>query len=216
MTDVHIWRTSSEVDRKNSILIPLLPNEDCKWDDTDLNYLALVEIYRKDASIHLYLIRQDVQGAHYPRLKYIISTDFLYEHFPSTDGQLSEYEVLKVAPYVSTKIALEPKLAVLYRKKLRASTGNAAWVKLLIFKLDPQFGPLVEEIFDIEAFKNEQIVALAISSYCEPVILHRYDDDGMDSIKLVAYAIEQDDLTCGTSSPLDIATVDDEKYFMTN
>lgn len=211
MSDVHVWRSSPTVDRKNSFIGKLWWNDWARRDsDGKWHHFAFVEVRPHDTSVLVYFIEDHSTDMRNwcPRLKYVISASSLSEHFQTKDGEPSEYEIIKVAPFIpeiGTKYDSQRcHIAVLYRARLADCTCSSVWMKLLVFSLDDTFGPIVIETFDLQRNKDDHIISMAMSGHCQPVIIYTCHNSPIEyqSYKVVAYTIEQDQVTLGiTLSP---------------
>jgi hypothetical protein len=211
MSDVHVWRSSPRVDRKNSFIGKLWWDDNSRRDRGGKSHnLAFVEVRPHDTSVFVYFVEEghgSDRGNWHPRLKHVISATSLSEHFQTKDGDLLEYEIVKVAPFVphttSASDPYTPRIAILYRARLSDCTCNNVWMKLLVFRLDNTFGPIVIETFNLQSNKNDHITAMAMSGYCEPVVLYQRQDLSVScqSYKVVAYTIEHDHIARGIRPP---------------
>ncbi|KAF2654518.1 hypothetical protein K491DRAFT_470703 [Lophiostoma macrostomum CBS 122681] len=175
MTDMHIWAAPSDIDRRNSLITQLEWNEyrGPRYEK------VFVQVQRDAATIHIYYIGHHDAHCAAVCLKYIISPDLVSVSLPKKDGDLAQCQVLKVATMPSRVVgsnqayASTPRIAVLYCGKCSPSELSPAWRRLLIFRLDEEFGPIVAEKCEVEIRKGERVVAMALNGDGEPIILYR-------------------------------------------
>ncbi|KAF2244071.1 hypothetical protein BU26DRAFT_569078 [Trematosphaeria pertusa] len=214
MADRHIWRASPCMDRKLSkILRWNLTEEDEHWlgieritpGPLSRNRLIFAEVVAYGA-VNIFSIRKshkDDPGGYRPMLEHAISQDSLTQYLPpygSGSDLVHTYRVVKVAGYKSShrNPPFGSKLAVLYSPILGIASGlpgASYWSRLLCFRLDSQFGPVVIDTFDIETNKGESVAAMAVDSDGNPVIAFRCFEKSMEGYRVYTYKNVEDELT---------------------
>jgi hypothetical protein len=173
MTDMHIWKTLSDVDSRNSSVMQL------KWvfvrAKVSRQMQAFVQVQRFCATIHIYYIEHHGSRGSSPRLKHIISPESVSKYLPVGGEDSVQYRVLKVATWVPsgdpTFATPGPLLAVLYGGRL-SPVGREMKI-LLIFRLDENFGPILVDHCEPKSGKDERVVAMAVSTKSEVVLLYQ-------------------------------------------
>lgn len=206
MADRHSWLASSHADRKMSTLVrwgwDTEGNSIAELDTHPFhNHLVLIEAMSNDATVNVYIVEEYMQCGYCPRLKHIISPHSLSEHLPACGQHHVQYQVLKVAPCMSDPSTKDPHnsdlmIAVLYRVQTPScdKCSNAS-MKLLVFRLDATFGPMVIESFEIEEQRDEQVVAMAMTRSTETIIVVRHFQ--LEVHRVMVYRIEEDETTLG-------------------
>ncbi|KAF2190922.1 hypothetical protein K469DRAFT_719881 [Zopfia rhizophila CBS 207.26] len=208
LADLRVWRPTSRVDWKKCTIVP---HSTLPWDYNQQNfYLTFIEVRSEDATIRIHFVEKNHTGEYRPRLQHVISSHCLPQYFPIAGEQFVRYEILKVAIYEPSIKDLEDsdelpfrQLAVLYRANLTTSICSSTLMKLIMFRLDADFGPRVVRTFDMTGSKAEEAVALAISSSCLPVILYRsyrHIDSPIARYRITTFRNEFDECTLGKHS----------------
>ncbi|KAF2790655.1 hypothetical protein K505DRAFT_364546 [Melanomma pulvis-pyrius CBS 109.77] len=203
MVDRHSWLASSHSNKKISTLV----RWGCDTEGNSIanldthpfhNHLVLIEVRSNDATVNVYIVEEYMQCGYCPRLKHIISPHSLSEHLPACGQHYVQYQVLKVASCMSDPSTDDPHnsdlmIAVLYQVQTPSCDmcSNAS-MKLLVFRLDAKFGPMVIESFEIEVERDEQVVAMAMTRSTEAIIVIRH---GFNVHMVMVYRIEKDDTT---------------------
>ncbi|KAF2712606.1 hypothetical protein K504DRAFT_452770 [Pleomassaria siparia CBS 279.74] len=189
--DMNIWVTGMFDEAKTTLV---------RWGDYDPNnsesdglsfnnHLVLIKV-AYDSTIDIYLIHKSGDEDHdcRPRLKSTISLHSLHEQLPTCDQHGTQCEVIKVAPCQPDAIC-DPMVAVLYAPLCDCHDVH---MKLLVIQLDPNFGPKIVESFNIERSQDDVVVAMAMLSRKEAVIV-------VHTVyalqRLIVYRIEEDEVT---------------------
>ena len=200
MTDMHIWNVSFDVDSRNSSIMHLEWNA-CPGTHKPRQTQAFVQVQRFLATIHIYYIEHHDTYGSAPRLKHIISQESVSNFLPLGGGDPFQCKVLKTATWVPWSDSFletrTPLLAVLYCGRL--PLVGEEWRRLLILNLDEKFGPTVVEQYTLEgANKSEHVVAMAISSNREPILLYQCEGSYGCGYRLAVLKVDHEMAERGT------------------
>jgi hypothetical protein len=152
--------------------------------------------------------KRTLQREFVPILKHIISPHHLSELLSvcslcNVAGK--EYKVVKIAqcPYSPQPGAREEEsgnlmVGVLYGARSSSCRCKPQKMKLLVFRLDPSFGPVIVEAFDIKVKKEDHVVAMGLTRTKEAIVVVGHRHFGVH--RVMAYRIEVDEDTLGTHS----------------
>lgn len=152
----------------------------------------LAEVSAKEPIVRLYDIVKDRKRDYRPDLRHVIA---LEQHgsrlFPgySHETHTDQYHVVKFAVCETEKLA-NPcinKVAVLYRCKVADKSGwrmrpysrDDDWddlseeMKLVVYRLDPEFGPVVVDAVDVNVAPGHYPEAIAVSKVGIPLVVFR-------------------------------------------
>lgn len=217
LADVHSFRPSTRVDWKNSTIISC----PCKW----TKHLMLAEVCSDDALVRLHTIAKHGRRDYRPKLKHVISPNTsCFTHTPFSHQV--RFEVVKIAvcesekPFRNSPWSCINKIAVLYRYRptddvspqgSKAAEESQKVMKLVIYKLDPEFGPFVVDALDVHIAEGHYPVAIAVSKSGTPVVVFRWHEGRSHRSKLVRYDRSS---TSQDSTPVPIASTleEDSRY----
>jgi hypothetical protein len=198
VADMHVWQTPPQTDRLNSIVVgrPHFQQEfktDPLW--STKNALAFIEIQKEDATVNVHIIARGPGRQHIPREKHVISACSLAEHFPQTDEQTPEVEVVKATSIEGDYFNIDDDLpvfflSVLYQAKAPSSTSTRMWLTLIVFRFEPKFGPIIFDTISMLYSKKEHVVAMCMSPPRNHVIVFRNYARGTH--RVAYYAAEYD------------------------
>ncbi|KAF2687126.1 hypothetical protein K458DRAFT_186123 [Lentithecium fluviatile CBS 122367] len=203
MADVHVWHAPPSMDRKVSCIVrwkdesrqaQTLKDEQTPLKNVVDNTLLFLEAQSSAGTVNICSIQDGGLT-----IKYVISPYMVSQYLPAYDEKgTAEYKVLKIA--AETKHprweTVSPRLAVLYAPKHVSDDNSHIGMKILCFRLDSQHGPMVTNIHHITAQKNSSVVAMALGSSNEPVIIYRVPDPNLSpAYEVVTYRNIFDELT---------------------
>jgi hypothetical protein len=220
MSDKKMWMNGAknQVDRKASQLV--------LWGSRSVpnKRVVLFEVM-EDATVNVYIVsheeekemlykvdreenKRTLKREFVPILKHIISPNHLSELLSVCslcNTRWKEYKVVKIAqcPYSPQPGPREEEngnlmVGVLYRGRSSSCRCNPQKMKLLVFRLDPSFGPVIVEAFDVLVQMDDHIVAMELTRTTEAILVVAYGHFGIH--RVMAYRIEVDEDTLGMHS----------------
>ncbi|KAF2115834.1 hypothetical protein BDV96DRAFT_646014 [Lophiotrema nucula] len=207
-TDLHLFDhlfENKRVDRKNSLLVRTSwPKED--WSETYtsrgfaqvFSSLMFINVILEDNLVRIFFMESASRERYLPNLRYVIVPPDVSQFFPSAQEEGSQLEIVKVAPYTPDPSMLfieghpGPRVGVLYRLK---KPDAPMLMKLLIFRLDSKFGPVVIEALDIQCNPHQRVVSLAISDQREAVIAWNFRNLKSEFDIVTIYTAEEDKIS---------------------
>ncbi|KAF2473034.1 uncharacterized protein BDR25DRAFT_392369 [Lindgomyces ingoldianus] len=197
MADTYVWRTSRRADRRASKITSSMADEEgSSLENAFVNDLGFLEVLSDEATINIYSLEPNKAKEHRPVLTHVISSHCLPEYFPVPGNLPVQYEIIKVAVFDAIyEVDTLPRVAVLYRAFWKDSPYTSDWMKVIVFRLDDDFGPMVADTFEVRA--HSQPIAMAVSGEGSPVIVYRDFGAGFGH-NVVIYRNVTDEITAET------------------
>ncbi|KAF2000050.1 hypothetical protein P154DRAFT_207622 [Amniculicola lignicola CBS 123094] len=181
LADAHVWRPRSPAKLRISKIVrwpcTLYDDDDDPINDVsavfDGSYatkgedLMYIEVLTDLQTVNLYRIEHDTHGYH-PQLWHIISAPSMSSFLPMKH----KFEITKVATWVDTASPPNLRIAILYQSKRYPEE-----IKLVLFKLDPRFGAIIDKIREIHNPDHKLVTDLKITRSGRPVVLYRQHHD---------------------------------------
>lgn len=172
MANTHVWETYLSLDRNLSDIVPWYDNTVCKECVQTTSNIgrvtskssersAILEVHAAARSLKIHDSGQSLRNNERPRKSYLISSRFLSNLLSTHDQNiLEDHRIVQIAWKGSCRgrqCASTPTLAVLLSRPFLAG------MVCVIISVDPDFGPIIQANYDIEAPSDaNEVAALAI------------------------------------------------------